>query len=322
MGLEIKKIMDILTDILDIAGLKKRVLHSWSFSEGWSFTCSCPKSFGFHIITQGTAYLWREDKKESIKLNKGDIVFMTKGMIHHITSNPDIKLIDKKTNICKSSESYEQINKDIFTKACESNKPVLTLVSGTYKLWNEPIHYLFNDLPNWNIIRKNSIDKSESLQTFLNILYSELDCKNIGSDNIIASILDIIFNLILRKIVETSIPKYKITNAIKDPVINKALQLMHSKPDRNWTVELLAEEVGLSRSGFSIKFKQYLGSPPLTYLKSLRIFKASNFLNKTDYTLEKIAHLVGYKDVFSFSKTFKKLTGMSPKRFRTNAQFE
>jgi len=301
--------MDILTDILNTAGLKKRILNNHSVSKAWSFTFPCPKSFGFHVVTQGKGYLWQANKKEPILLNKGDIAFMTRGMIHHITTHPDITLINKKEENKFISESEK------------SNKPILTLVSGAYQLWNEPIHHLFIDLPDWEIIKGESISYSDSIQNCLKMLSAELEEENLGSESIISSLLDIMFNLILRKIFETS-SKNTIGNAIKDPIINKALQLMHSKPYEDWTVEQLADKVGLSRSGFSLKFKQYLGNPPLTYLTTLRIFKATDLLNNTDYTLEKISSLVGYKDAFSFSKTFKRITGISPKTFRDKLELE
>jgi len=38
------------------------------------------------------------------------------------------------------------------------------------------------------------------------------------------------------------------------PPIGRALAAMHSRPDRRWTLEVLAREIGMSRSAFSSRF--------------------------------------------------------------------
>lgn len=299
--------MDILTDILNTAGLRKRILNQNSLYQEWGLTFPCPKSIGFHVIIQGKAYLWQSKDLEPILLRKGDIAFMSRGSQHYITTHNNINLIEKNT--------MEERN-IIFDK-----EPILTIVSGAYQLWNDPIHTLFSDLPSWKIINYDDINYLDSLQNCLKLISRELENEQLGSETIISSLLDVMFNLILRKIINTDENKVW-GDAFKDPIITKVLKLMHSYPDRDWTVESLAQSVGLSRAGFALKFKQVLGDTPLNYLTTLRIFKASDLLNKTDYNLEKIAHLVGYRDAFSFSKTFKRLTGISPKNFREKNEEE
>ncbi|MFN8575969.1 MAG: AraC family transcriptional regulator [Candidatus Sericytochromatia bacterium] len=293
--------MDILTDILNTAGLRKRILNQKSLYQDWGLTFPCPKSIGFHVIIQGKAYLWKSKNSEPMLLNKGDIAFMSRGSQHYITTHSNIKLLDQKQN----EEIKDNSNRD----------PILTIVSGAYQLWNDPIHALFNDLPSWKIINYNDINYLDSLQNCLKIISKELEANQLGSETIISSLLDVMFNLILRKIINNE-ENNVWSHAFKDPVISKVLKLMHSYPDKEWTVESLAQSAGLSRAGFALKFKQILSDTPLNYLTTLRIFKASDLLDKTDYNLEKIAHLVGYKDAFSFSKTFKRVTGISPKNFR------
>lgn len=301
--------MDILTDILNTAGLKKRILSQRSLDQAWSLTFPCPHSIGFHVITQGTAYLWQNDNKTPIVLHKGDIAFMSRGMRHYITTHHDKTLID------------DTVNAPVLPVNNLNQSPILTVVSGVYQLWHDPIHPLFNDLPEWKIISSDSMNYGDSLQNCLQLLSNELQNPALGSETIVASILDVMFNLILRKIFNNH-ENSSWAHALNDPIILQSLQLMHSEPDKEWTVEGLAQSVGLSRSGFALKFKQALGDSPLNYLTTLRIFKATDLLNNTDYNLEKVAHLVGYKDAFSFSKTFKRLTGMSPKSFRQKNEEE
>jgi len=92
--------------------------------------------------------------------------------------------------------------------------------------------------------------------------------------------------------------------------------LLHADCQREWTLDALARQVGLSRSGLALKFKQAVGSAPLQYLTTIRIQKAIYLLSTTTDKLETVSQAVGYKDAFSFSKAFKKLTGQSPREFR------
>ena len=108
--------------------------------------------------------------------------------------------------------------------------------------------------------------------------------------------------------------------ALNDQGVRKSLELMHADPARNWTLEELARESGLSRAGLAKKFKMSLGDTPLHYLAVLRIQKAMNLLSTTSDNIDVVASNVGYTDGFSFSKSFKKIAGLSPRDFRKQDQ--
>ncbi|MGF7034697.1 AraC-like DNA-binding protein [Paenibacillus mucilaginosus] len=82
------------------------------------------------------------------------------------------------------------------------------------------------------------------------------------------------------------------------------------------TVERAADYVGVERTHFSKRFRHTYGLPPVQYLQELKMREARHLLEHTGYTLSEIAHSVGYPDLFSFSKAFKKWTGQPPKTYR------
>ncbi|MCZ8521700.1 MULTISPECIES: AraC family transcriptional regulator [Paenibacillus] len=82
------------------------------------------------------------------------------------------------------------------------------------------------------------------------------------------------------------------------------------------TVERAADYVGVERTHFSKRFRQTFGLPPVQYLQELKMKEAQHLLEHTGYALSEIAHSVGYPDLFSFSKAYKKWTGLSPKAYR------
>ena len=74
---------------------------------------------------------------------------------------------------------------------------------------------------------------------------------------------------------------------------------------------------GVSEPYFRRIFNAFYGMPPKRYVLTTRISRAK-YLLITDPAIrvQDAADAVGYTDVFHFSKTFKKETGMSPEMFR------
>lgn len=78
----------------------------------------------------------------------------------------------------------------------------------------------------------------------------------------------------------------------------------------------LAKKAHLSTAHCSQKFKSYFGISPIDYQLKLRLQHAKNLLQDNNLSISKIAHQVGYHDVFTFSKLFKRHVGTSPSHFR------
>ena len=82
----------------------------------------------------------------------------------------------------------------------------------------------------------------------------------------------------------------------------------------------ISEEIkktGFNRDYFRRCFKEDLHKTPLEYLTDLRIHTAKKLLTQLTFqSVETVAEQCGYKDIYYFSKAFKKITGMSPREYR------
>ena len=58
--------------------------------------------------------------------------------------------------------------------------------------------------------------------------------------------------------------------ALNDPVVGRALQLLHAEPAHRWTIEEIASRVGSSRTVVVDRFNAVLGRPPIDYLAGWR----------------------------------------------------
>jgi len=303
--------MDLIDDILKNAGLRTRVLGHRSVHKPISLQFPCAKSIGFHVVTQGSAFIHTGKKTPPIQLGKGDLALMARGCDHIVST--DEKLKSNHTPI----KEFDEINRLSKPAGGSSNKPKLVLVSGAYQLWNEPIHPFFQEMPAWFILRADESESFDPLAMSIGLLAKEVAQPRLGSERVIQGLLDVMFSLIVRQVIEkNSIKPKSWSHAIQDVQIKQAIEMLHADCSRGWTLEELALAVGLSRAGFAMKFKKAMGDTPLHYLTTVRIQKAMELLSQTELNVERVAAQVGYQDAFGFSKAFKKLTGLPPRDFR------
>ncbi|WP_228218447.1 helix-turn-helix transcriptional regulator [Aromatoleum toluclasticum] len=103
---------------------------------------------------------------------------------------------------------------------------------------------------------------------------------------------------------------------LRDRYVGRALALLHEQPERDWTIDELGREVGLSRSALHERFMQFLAEPPMHYLAHWRIQLGSRLLRESNRTVAAIAQEVGYESEAAFSRAFKRLVGQPPATWR------
>ena len=80
--------------------------------------------------------------------------------------------------------------------------------------------------------------------------------------------------------------------------------------------ETLAQKVHLTPTAFSRWFKEEVGKSPQRWLDEARINRACDLFHQSSLTIDKVSSLLGYADRFHFSRTFSKIRGVPPGRFR------
>lgn len=78
----------------------------------------------------------------------------------------------------------------------------------------------------------------------------------------------------------------------------------------------IADIVNMTPRTFSRRFKQATGQSPGSYLQSIRLEHARKLLESRRDSLESIVQKVGYDDLSSFSRLFKRECGLSPSQYR------
>jgi AraC-like DNA-binding protein len=99
--------------------------------------------------------------------------------------------------------------------------------------------------------------------------------------------------------------------------VGHSLALMHGHIAHPWTTEELAAAVHLSRSAFAERFSQLVGVPPISYLTDWRMQLAAARLRDTPRSVGQIATELGYESEATFTRAFKRATGVAPGRYRS-----
>ena len=140
-----------------------------------------------------------------------------------------------------------------------------------------------------------------------------------GASAFITSMTDMLFMQAVRSAVRDlfagEVPASTALDSFRIPI---ALSLIHSHPDRPWSLAGLAQEVNMSRSAFAAEFKADVGEPPMRYITRLRMTRAANLLRGHAIAVSDVAWQVGYQSIASFTRAFKQFHGVTPTAFQNS----
>lgn len=107
--------------------------------------------------------------------------------------------------------------------------------------------------------------------------------------------------------------------ALEDPGLARALDAILRDAAANHTVESLADLAAMSRTVFAERFTGAFGKPPGDVVRAARLQLGARLLRTTDLSVKEVATRVGFASRSHFSRTFKRLFGREPARFRADA---
>jgi len=187
-----------------------------------------------------------------------------------------------------------------------------TMLVGTYQMTGEVSRRLLAALPALAVLSQET-----SELPVLGMLDDEIVKDRPGQEVVLDRLLDLLLVGVLRAWFsrpDGDAPAWYRAHA--DPVVGRALRLLHTYPERPWTVAKLADAVGVSRAALARRFTERLGEPPMAYLTVWRLTLAADLLRDTDETIGTIAGKVGYGSPFALSTAFKRERGVSPDQHR------
>lgn len=120
----------------------------------------------------------------------------------------------------------------------------------------------------------------------------------------------------LASLLLTLCPEEALTALESDQRMEEICNYLQNHLEEELHISALADRAGMSRSSFLRAFAAHTGGSPYQYLLHTRYLHAARLLEADFMTIDEISQAVGVRDRFHFSRTFRKLFGSSPGRYR------
>jgi len=301
--------MDILAEILNRVRLGGTLLYHFELGDPWNLALPQRPYALFHYISPGSppATLALEQGRE-LRMNPGDFVVVSRGEPHEIYS-------DRRTKPFSVLDLDRSSAQRGVVRHGGNAHPYSTMICGKFTVARPSRNSVLELLP--PVLLLKPTEDGEWLEAILRRMVSESARERPGQGIALSRLTEVLFVEVLRSWIKSLGPgEGGWLGAMADPHIGPALQLIHERPERPWTLDDLGQRVGLGRSAFSARFTRLVGQSMYRYLIVRRMEEAAFLLESSDDGIARIATRVGYETVAAFSKVFLRHHGLSPGRYR------
>lgn len=269
------------------------------------------------VVPVGSDLVLAPDDGEPVVVHPGDVALVRGPQPYLVTDHPGTptQVVIHTGQLCTGPEGEAVDGLALLgARSWGTSRPGAhaTFVTGVYETPAQVSDRLLRALPHLTVVRAG--EWSHPLTTLLGV---EVAREVPGQQVVLDRLLDLLVVSAVREWFAADparAPGWY--HAQGDPVVGAVLALVHAQPERAWTLELLAREVGWSRSGVAKRFADLVGEPPMAYLTRWRLDLAADLLRDRRLTLEGVAARVGYGSAFALSTAFKRVRGQSPRDYR------
>lgn len=317
---------DVLSDVLRAVRLTGAVYFDFELSSPW--VAEAPPSrelagkvmpgaqrvIEYHLIARGACW-GHAVGQPPMRLGEGDLIVFPQGDAHVLSSAPGMRAAPDMSAFARRSTPLP-----IMYELGGGGADRARVVCGFLGCDERPYNPLLAALPTVIHLPASGVQTTTGwLATLLTMAVKESGSARAGSENVLARLSELMFVEAIRRYLETLPPTQTGWLAgLRDPVVGQALSALHGGPSQSWTVERLAQLVGLSRSVLAERFTEMVGQPPMQYLALWRMQLASRLLIDGGQVAG-VAAAVGYESEAAFSRAFKKLVGQAPATWRKSA---
>ena len=308
--------MDVLSDILDVLQLRGTLYFRTAFSPPWSVEVPAQgRAARFHLVAQGRCHVCIE-KACDLVLNPGDLILIPNGAAHVLCDPPQTAPTPLDDVLRQSGYTGEGVLVHGGPPASDADTK---LICGHFSFAERADHPLLRSLPPYLLVTAEHRARAPWLDELMRLITRQMFAGPPGVTASVIRLSEALFIELIRTCADQDAALRKVIEAMGDPRIGRALSLMHRGVERDWTLDGIAREVGMSRSRFADQFHALMGCAPMSYLSDLRLQKAMNLLAGTGDAIQTVAARVGYQSPAAFSRAFAQRYGRSPSDIRRAA---
>ena len=320
---------DALSDVLSAVRLSGSVFFDVTAKSPWvaeappgaqianEVTPGAQHAIEYHVVTCGSCWisLIGDAGFEPVKLEQGDIAVIPHGDAHVISSAPGMRA---KPNLDMHRRPEDSNALPFALRTGGEGASDTHVICGFFSCDARPFNPLLDSLPRFMRLRPDASQASQGLlDQFIRFATAEAGNKRPGSQSVLNRLSELMFVEVIRLHMD------QLANnstgwlaGLRDPLVGRALTLLHAHPAHAWTLEELAAQAAASRSTLAERFSNLVGYPPIQYLTQWLMQIAAKRLADPGVKIAAIAHEIGYESEAAFSRAFKKFVGRSPSQWR------
>jgi AraC-like DNA-binding protein len=322
---------DALSDVLSAVRLSGSVFFDVTAKSPWvaeappaaqianQVSPGAQHTIEYHVVTRGSCWisLIGDVGFDPVKLEEGDIAVIPHGDPHVLSSEPGMRA-EPRLDMHRRPEDANVLPFELRTGAEGASDT--HIICGFFSCDARPFNPLLDSLPRFMQLRNDASQPSRSvLDQFIRFASAETGNKRAGTQSVLNRLAELMFVEVIRLHMD------QLANnstgwlaGLRDPLVGRALTLLHARPTHAWSLEELATLAAASRSALAERFTQLVGFPPIQYLTQWRMQIAAKRLADPNAKVAAIAHEVGYESEAAFSRAFKKIVGRSPSQWRAS----
>lgn len=315
--------MDVISQVLQQVKLSGAVLFRVAFGAPWAIQTmgnlrlppSAAQTSIFHIVLEGECWAGHGDEPRQ-HLQAGDAVILPRSIVHYIGDAPD------RTPMLVSRLLGDRPLSQLRDVRLGGAGATTRLLCGFLSYERAMFTPLYDSLPELFRVRLGG-GEGNGIDRLLAYAEDEIISRRPGSTGLRLRMAEMVYVEALRRFMaDLSGDECSWLAGLRDPLVGRALALLHETPEQAWTVDALAHAAASSRSTLADRFQKLLGEPPMQYLARLRMLMAARRLRDTRHSVEAIAEAVGYASPAAFQRAFKRQMGATPAKWRRSDRDE
>lgn len=310
---------DLLSDALALVRLSGALIFRVDLRGPWGIAAnpsleryapllpaSANRVIAFHVVLHGHCWM-RHATRKWFEISAGDAVVMPGGDRHDLADRPGRATVPFTSML--GGRSVLQLRHERFVTGSGDTTSLLCGFLGCDQRAFEP---LCGSLPPLFVVNLGT-----RMDTLVRYAATQALDDSPGTAILRGRLAELLFLGALRAFMRHLPPDATGWLAgLRDPLVSRALQALHARPARRWSVDELASATASSRSALAARFREIIGEPPMHYLTRLRMQLAAHRLSDSRRSIASVADEVGYESDAAFQRAFKRCFGIPPATWR------
>ncbi len=280
--------MDLLSQLTAFIRIRGELKHLCPIAEGWLDDCPAEPAgvIPYHIVLSGACEFELPESHLRKRLTQGEIIILPQGAHHRLLPVPPSERVANPRILC-----------------------------GTFTIAAVRDSALLGNLPDHLVVQTQGREDFAWLPAVLDMMEAETKIERLGTQGVVSDLSSAVFTLVLRAWLDSGEMLPGALAMMRHPALQKVASSVLAAPERNWTVEELAEQVHISRATLLRLVAKHGAPSPMQLQTELRMHRAAQYLARGNLSAGRVAELVGYESEAAFNRAFKRAFDITPGRY-------